>query len=235
MSQPYFRFRQFQVRHDESSMPVGTDAVLLGAWADLGDAHHVLDIGTGCGLIALMAAQRAPHAMVEGIDIDVPSVEQARHNVQDSPFASRVTIHQADVGEFTSSDGPFDRILSNPPFFVNDVVPPSERRMRARNASALPAGGLLDAVSRLLGENGLFAVVLPCASQASFVGEALERGLYLSRSLHVRTVMHKPPKRVLLEFSRKRTCAPVCGEMLLQSADGSRSPEYVQLTHDFYL
>ncbi len=235
MSQPYFDFRQFRVFHDASSMPVGTDAVLLGAWANLQGACRVLDIGTGSGLIALMAAQRAAHARVDGIDIDAPSVEQARHNVQASPFASRVSICQADVRAYAPADGPYDRILSNPPFFVNDVLPPSERRMRARNAQALPAGCLLDAVARLLRADGLFAVVLPCSSQAAFVGEALERGLYLSRSLHVRTVMRKPPKRVLLEFARHRVSLPCCEEMLLQQADGSRSPEYVRLTRDFYL
>ena len=235
MSQPYFDFRQFRVRHDISSMPVGTDGVLLGAWANLHEARRVLDVGTGCGLIALMAAQRAPHAEVLGIDVDAQSVEQARSNVQASPFASRISVLQADVRDFAPASGCFDRILSNPPFFVNDVLPPSERRMRARNALALPAGSLLDAVARLLDGNGLFAAVLPCSSQATFVGLALERGLYLTRSLHVRTVIRKPPKRVLLEFSRHRVHLPECGEMLLQSEDGSRSPEYATLTRDFYL
>lgn len=235
MSQPYFRFRQFVVRHDASSMPVGTDGVLLGAWAHLDGACHVLDIGTGSGLVALMAAQRASHAQVEGIDIDLPSVEQAQQNVQESPFASRISIQQADVREFTSQQGAFDRILSNPPFFVNDVLPPSERRMMARNAQALPAESLLDAVVRLLTDDGRFSVVLPTSSQTTFVGLALERGLHLTRSLHVRTVMRKPPKRVLLEFSRQRVLPVECSEMLLQSADGARSPEYARLTQDFYL
>lgn len=235
MSQPYFRFRRFTVYHDTSSMPVGTDGVLLGAWADLTEARHVLDIGTGSGLIALMAAQRAPQALVEGIDVDILSVCQARQNAQASPFVSRVLVSPADVRTFRSVNGTFDHIVSNPPFFVNDVLPPSVRRMRARNASALPAACLWDAVNRLLSEEGRFSVVLPFSSQAAFVALGLERGLYLSRSLQVRTVMHKPPKRVLLEFARHRAEQPTCSEMLLQSPDGSRSPEYAQLTRDFYL
>ncbi|MGN0233639.1 MAG: tRNA1(Val) (adenine(37)-N6)-methyltransferase [Bacteroidaceae bacterium] len=235
MSQPFFRFRQFLVRHDTSSMPVGTDGVLLGAWADLSQAHHVLDVGTGCGLIALMAAQRAPQAKVEGIDIDMPSVKQARQNVADSPFASRVRIHQCDVREFVSCDGLFDCILSNPPFYINDVLPPAERRMLARNASALPMESLLDAVMRLLSGEGLFSVVLPSSSQAGFVGLGLERGLFLARSCQIHTVMRKPPKRVMLEFSRRRVSQPIFDELFLQDANGSRSAEYQHLTEEFYL
>lgn len=235
MSQPFFRFRQFVIRHDTSSMPVGTDGVLLGAWANVTKACHVLDIGTGAGLIALMAAQRAPLARVVGIDVDKPSVEQALQNVANSPYASRVEIYHCDVREFSSCNGLFDSILSNPPFYINDVLPPSERRLLARNASALPAECLLDAVVRLLSDEGLFSVVLPCSSQAEFVSLGLERGLYLSRSTHVRTVMRKPPKRVLLEFSRHRTSVPEHNEMLLQDAHGGRSAEYQRLTADFYL
>lgn len=235
MSQSYFDFRQFRVCHGASSMPVGTDAVLLGCWADLRGACRVLDIGTGCGVVALMAAQRAGRALVDGIDIDAPSVEQARRNAQASPFASRVRVLQADVREFSLSCGQYDHVLCNPPFFVNDVLPPGVRRMRARNASALPACRLLDAVARLLCDDGVFSVVLPSQSQAAFVGQALERGLCLARSLHVRTVLRKPPKRVLLEFARHRVPQPSCGEILLQSDDGSRSPDYARLTRDFYL
>lgn len=235
MSQPYFQFRRFTVRHDASSMPVGTDGVLLGAWADVEGASHILDIGTGSGLIALMAAQRAPHAQVEAIDVDGPSVEQAQQNVQASPFARRIVVCQADVRTFSPMGGLFDHILSNPPFFVNDVLPPDERRSTARNASALPAHSLMEAATRLLADDGRLSVVLPSSSQATFVGLGLERGLYLTRCLRVRTVTRKPPKRVLLEFARLRPSLPTCEEMVLQEADGTRSPAYASLTQDFYL
>ena len=235
MSQPYFQFRRFTVRHDAASMPVGTDGVLLGAWASIEEASHILDIGTGSGLIALMAAQRAPHAIVEAIDVDEPSVMQAQYNAQASPFAQRILISKADVRSFASINGKFDHILSNPPFFVNDVLPPNERRRMARNASSLPAESLLDAAVRLLSEDGRLSVVLPSSSQMMFVSLGLERELYLTRCLRVRTVMRKPPKRVLLEFARQRPCETLCEEMILQQADGTRSPEYDRLTQDFYL
>ena len=235
MSQPYFQFRRFTVRHDTSSMPVGTDGVLLGAWADVEGASRILDIGTGSGLIALMAAQRAPNAQVEAIDVDEPSVRQAQQNVQASPFARRIVVCQADVRTFSPEGGRFDHILSNPPFFVNDVLPPDERRCTARNASALPAHSLMDAAARLLATDGRLSVVLPSSSQAMFVALGLERALYLTRCLRVRTVARKPPKRVLLEFARLRPSLTTCEEMVLQEADGKRSPAYTSLTQDFYL
>lgn len=235
MSQPFFRFRQFVIHHDSSSMPVGTDAVLLGAWANLSMARHILDIGTGSGIIALMAAQRAPLARVEGIDIDMPSVEQARSNVSGSPFASRVSIHHGDVREYVSSEGLFDSILSNPPFYINDVVPPSQRRYVARNASALPTESLLDAVVRLLSPDGTFSVVVPSTSLALFVALGLERDLFLARCTQVRTVMRKPPKRVLLEFTRHRVSTAMHDDLMLYDANGLRSADYLLLTKDFYL
>lgn len=235
MSQPFFRFQRFVIWHDKSSMPVGTDGVLLGAWASVHDSARILDIGTGSGLVALMAAQRAPQAQVVGIDIDEASVMQATHNAQESPFASRLTMLQADVRSCSLPERSFDTILSNPPFFKNDVLPPSKRRCQARNASVLPAAQLLASVSRLLAENGRFCVVLPADSQTKFVALALENKLYLSRVMRVRTVARKMPKRVLLEFDRCPVSETSFEELLLQSADGSRSPEYTLLTRDFYL
>ena len=235
MSQPFFRFRRFVIWHDKSSMPVGTDGVLLGAWASVRDSTHILDIGTGSGLVALMAAQRAPQAQIVGIDVDEASVMQATRNAQESPFASRLTMLQADVRSCSLSERSFDTILSNPPFFQNDVLPPSRRRCQARNASVLPASQLLASVDRLLTEKGRFCVVLPSDSQTEFVALALEKNLYLSKAMQVRTVARKAPKRVLLEFERSPVSKTSFEELLLQSADGSRSSEYALLTRDFYL
>ena len=103
MSSEVFYFKQFDVRHDRSSMRVGTDGVLLGAWAGhqpLGRLS-ILDIGTGCGLIALMLAQRFPEAHITGIDIDLPSVEEARENVLNAPFHDRIKILHQSLASYT--------------------------------------------------------------------------------------------------------------------------------------
>ena len=241
MSAPLFRFQRFTVCHDRSSMPVGTDGVLLGAWAPLEGAARVLDVGCGCGLIALMAAQRAEDASIVGIDVDASSVAQARENVAASPFSRRITILEQDVRQMDADDG-FDHILCNPPFHVESTLPPIASRMVARNTTFLPFSDLVSSVVRLLAPGGCFSVVLPVSAHEGFVSLCLACGLRLSRQCLVQTVPSKPPKRVLLCFRSKSSAQDKlfdgeasCSVLVLQNPDGSRSEAYHTLTCDFYL
>ena len=234
MSEPVFRFKQFNVRHDRCAMKVGTDGVLLGAWATVEGCRRILDIGTGTGLVALMAAQRATMAQVVGIEIDDEAVRQACDNVADSPFAARIAIVSADIRHY-ESDAPFDAILCNPPFFSEDTLPDSPSRALARHNALLSFEALLEAAVRLLSSDGLFTVILPHAECTRFTTEAFCRGLFLTRQCHVHTVSHKPPKRVLLTFSRSAPIATAPETLVLQNADGTRSEAYTTLTKDFYL
>ena len=148
-------------------MKVGTDGVLLGAWAAVRPQdRRMLDIGTGTGLIALMLAQRAPEAHVTGVDID--DVGQARENAAASPWSGRVAFAQCPVQEFETPE-PFDLIVSNPPFFVDSLTCPDRGRTAARHAVHLPFGDLRDAVLRLLAPGGRFAVILPTAEAERFL------------------------------------------------------------------
>ena len=237
-----FRFRKFQVSHHRSSMRVGTDAVLLGAWADVqalsacGQAF-VLDVGCGCGVISLMAAQRCPHAQVLGIDVDKPSVEEASENALQSPFAGRVQFRQFDVRMLAREPeaGRFNLILCNPPYYTEDTLPPDERRSRARNTSSLSFAALLESVSALLAADGVFSVVVPMQARDMFVGEAMLNGLHLHRECRVVTVSSKTPKRVLLEFGFQSDIDVRVSFLVLQDSQGGRSSEYSELCRDFYL
>ena len=161
MPNPYFKFKQFTVCHDRCAMKVGTDGVLVGAWAELPEEGRVLDLGTGTGLIALMAAQRC-QAPVCGIDVDEAAVEQALENVAASPWADRIRIWKQDVREMRAeTDGVFDAIVSNPPYFTEKVLCPDRQRNAARHTDGLDFDELLEAVCRLLTERGVFSVVLP--------------------------------------------------------------------------
>ena len=214
-------------------MRVGTDAVLLGAWARMPVGQRVLDIGTGCGIVALMMAQRYSQAQVWGIDVDEASVDEAQENAADSPFADRITMQMADVREWRP-EATFDAIVCNPPFFTEDTLPPDERRSRARNASALSFAQLVKCVDALLSPQGEFSVVIPTWEVEKFVAECAFKGLYLCRRTDVRTVPRKAPKRTLLAFTRK--AQPVVTDTLaLMDADGSRSGDYCSLASAFYL
>lgn len=215
-------------------MKVGTDGVLLGAWANVAADRSILDVGCGSGLIALMVAQRAPEARVTGIDIDVDSVEQARENAQASPFTARVECLQADVRTYNPPCR-YSHIVSNPPFFEEDTLPPDKARMCARNASALPLEDLLEAAGRLLEAEGRFSLILPCRTAERFVTLALVGGWSVERMCSVWTVSRKPPRRMLLTLSRNWVGEAVQEQLVLNAPDGKRSEAYQKLCGEFYL
>lgn len=216
-------------------MKVGTDGVLLGAWAGVRPSdRRMLDIGTGTGLIALMLAQRAPEASVIGVDID--DVGQARENADASPWGDRVAFERCAVQEFSTPEL-FDLIVSNPPFFVDSLTCPDEGRTAARHAVHLPFDELRDAVLRLLAPAGRFAVILPTPEAARFLTACAGR-LALTRRTDVRTTPRHPAKRALMEFSRADAAAtaPETSELVVGTGEHEcYTPEYRALTRDFYL
>ena len=144
----FFEFKQFKIYHDRCAMKVGTDGVLLGAWADVSKSNRILDIGCGSGLISIMAAQRS-QAYVYGVEIEREAALQAKENAVRSPWASRISIVCEDISNFQDSKG-FDTILVNPPFFEEDLLPPDAARASARHTVGLSFATLLQQVSRLL-------------------------------------------------------------------------------------
>lgn len=242
MAEETFRFRKFQVKHNSSSMRVGTDAVLLGAWAgDGGEKVHlyrsVLDVGCGCGVIALMAAQRFPNAKVHGIDIDAPSIMEATENAHQSIFSDRVEFSNVDVRKLAieTPHERYDLILCNPPYYTEDTLPPDKRRSMARNTLHLSFEDLIKSVCHILSEEGVFALIIPMQVRDFFVSEALMNGLHVRRECRVKTVSRKTPKRVLLEFGFQVYGHVKYEDLTLQDADGERSADYSLLCKDFYL
>lgn len=214
-------------------MKVGTDGVLLGAWAGIEGAGRILDIGSGSGMIALMAAQRAPQAEVLGVDIDPDAVGQSNENAACSIFAGRVRFVEQDVREFYDESG-FDHILCNPPFYTEDTQSPDEQRKTARNSSVLPFGELIGSVERLLRPEGRFHVVLPTDAEPAFTNLCMLSGLYQERLCRVRTTQKKAPKRILGTYSYKSSFQTEFEELVLME-NGCRSKGYQELTADFYL
>ena len=233
MSNEFFRFKQFCIHHDRCAMKVGTDGVLLGAWGCV-EGRRILDIGTGTGLIALMAAQRNPEATVLGIDIDEAAVQQAKENIAGSPFHERVCCVQLDVMALRPTER-FDAILCNPPFFLEDTLPDDRGRALARNNKSLPFPQLIKKAASLLADNGKFSVIIPSEHVQEFVSLCLMEGLHLIRRCQIRTVAHKPPRRTLLMFSNQATTTTDEQELCLSNADGSKSHAYKELTDAFYL
>lgn len=237
MTNSYFEFKKFKLFHDRCGMKIGTDGVLLGAWMSVCDAQHILDIGTGSGLIALMAAQRTETAQITGVDIDQDAIGQARENAERTEWNRRIHFICDDIRKYQkNSSDRFNHIVCNPPFYQDALCSPDIKRNNARNASVLPFGDLILATDRLLENGGYFSVVLPVAFADNFIQICWETGLNLNRKTYVITKIGKQPKRVLLEFFKGRPQNyPTADRLILQDESGKPTEEYHQLTEMFYL
>ena len=249
-----FRFKRFEVVNERSAMKVNTDGVLLGAAMTIKPSdRRLLDIGTGTGTIALMAAQRfldfarndsgdtrndSRDFVINAIDIDAISAEEAAINFSNSPWAEHLQAHRASLDEYAASlgeDETFDLIFSNPPYFDDSLNAPELRRNNARHTSTgLSYREILDFAAGRLSDHGRVAMVLPSAVEAPLCRHARMNGLHLFRILRIRTVERKQPSRIIAEFSHTRCESPE-DEILTIQKEGRYSHEYLALTHGFYL
>ncbi|WP_026473720.1 tRNA1(Val) (adenine(37)-N6)-methyltransferase [Alkaliflexus imshenetskii] len=237
MPNNYFQFKQFTIRQDLAAMKVGTDGVLLGAWAPVADANTILDVGTGTGLIALMLAQRNPHAKITGIEIDEAAFNQASQNVADSPWSERIKIvFGAFQTMIQSAPHQFDLIVSNPPFFVNSQKALCPSRTLARHTSELSHDDLLTGAKKLLSPSGKLALILPYPGYRIFSELAVRNELYEIKRLTVFPTPEKAPSRVLAVWGVKNDREPVLDEMILEiNGRHNYSDAYIELTKAFYL
>jgi tRNA1Val (adenine37-N6)-methyltransferase len=228
-----FRFKQFIVRHDRSSMKVGTDGVLLGAWTGVKGAHTILDLGTGTGIIALMLAQRTSgNSIIEAVEVDEQACRDAEENFSSSPWKERLTLHQTSIQSFAPGKL-FDLVVSNPPYFKNSMKPPDKQREHARHTATLSHADILHAAERLLEKKGRLAIILPFQEGNDFI-ELAGPGLNCIRKCAFRTRKNKPIERWLLEFSATRRKMEE-EELVLYSGPGQWSSPYIALTKSFYL
>lgn len=204
-------------------MKVGTDGVLLGAWAHGGSC--ILDIGTGTGVVALMMAQRFPAAHVTAVDIDGGAVLQAQQNITASPFADRMRVLQERVQDH---QGAYDAVVCNPPFFIGSMQAPDRQRNVARHTTMLTYTELMQAAWRLMDADGELSVIVPFDYRQRMADEATFVGFFPSRVCAVSTSERKPAKRYLLAF-QKHPC--LCEQQHLTIG----SDAYRALTGDFYL
>lgn len=235
MASPYFKFKQFAVHHDRSSLKVGTDAVLLGAWADVADAKHILDIGTGSGVIALMLAQRSA-AQIDAIDIDEESVKQAQENFELSPWASRLNARTISLKDFTKvTTNKYDLVVSNPPYFTDSYKPTDPQRFSARHNDQLPINELAENAAKLLSLSGQFCVILPVKESALLTSAARSHGLFPEKELWVYSFTGKEVFRKLILFGKNETNC-VREELTIETGPGQGySKEYIELTKEYYL
>lgn len=233
MSSDCFRFKQFEVCHAGCAMKVGTDGVLLGAWASC--QQRILDVGTGSGLIALMLAQRFEAAQIDAVDIDGDAVRQATDNFAHSKWSNRLHCRQIAVQDLAKEDVRYDAIVSNPPYFVDSLKNPNLQRQTARHTDTLSYEELLASCEHLLTADGVLSLILPAESEQEVLDTAKSVGLYPIRLVHVYSKPGKPVKRILLELQKRNDQPCEESHFYIESATSPRSDEYTALTKDFYL
>lgn len=232
MRNAVFAFKQFTVNQDKCSMKLGTDSVLIGAWAKTNKAKKILDVGTGSGVIALMLAQRSD-ADIDAIDIEYAAHVQAKENFAESKWSKRLTSYHSSLQEF-SPGKKYDLIVSNPPYFPLPKSHSEKEGIQARFTHLLSFSDLAEHVVRLLSAKGTFCVVFPVHEGAMFTNEAEKRKLYLANFVWVKTTNRKKfPKRILMEFSFSKT-EDINDTLLVIQAENKHTDEYKALAKDYF-
>jgi len=235
MNKP-FKFKEFTVNQDQCAMKIGTDGVLLGAWSSIEkNPFSVLDIGAGTGVLSLMLAQRSSAQLIDALEIDELAYEQCVDNFEASPWSDRLFCYHASLQEFAEEieDG-YDLIISNPPFYSEDYKTENSQRDLARFQDAMPFEHLIDSVSKLLSEDGIFCVVVPYNEEARFTHLASKVNLKANKVLQVRGNSQSDIKRSLLEFSFRESEIKT-SELTIETSRHNYTEDYINLTKDFYL
>ncbi len=230
------------MRQTLSAMKVGTDGVILGAWADVSSPKEhisVLDVGSGTGLIAMMVAQRNRGAKVDGIEGEQGAAQEAKYNFEQCALGDRLHLYHQDFQSFAqemeAQNKKYDLIVSNPPYFNGSFKSIDAQRTAARHTELLPTEDLIDGVLRVIEPNaGKFAAIFPYSDAAIFVAKAASKGLYCTRLMEIYPKVGKIPKRMAAEFSLQRRQDVINEELVILDVDGGYSDAYKALTSDFY-
>lgn len=228
-----FQFKHFSVSQADTTMKVGTDAMLLGSLISLSDQPSiVLDIGTGTGVLALMITQRSENAIVMALEIDERACHEAEGNFKASAWSNRLASIEEDILEI-EFDSKFDLIVSNPPYYENSLLSENGRTSRAKHAEFLPVDLLVEKVADLLADDGAFWVIIPSGNSENWINQAQKNDLHVQQSISIIGKEGQGEKRRILAFSRIKTKTE-SSSLTVRDGNGSYSKEYIQLTKEFH-
>lgn len=235
MANTYFQFKQFRVEQDRCAMKVCTDACILGAYTQAPPkTANILDIGTGTGLLCLMLAQRYPHSRIDAVELDLQAFEQAGKNVAQSPWPESIHLYRQAIQEFTPPHR-YQLIVSNPPFYPEHLRSENQRKNQARHHDSLSFPDLINAIMRLLTNDGRCSILLPPRQAQEFSKLAEEKGLFLQHELQVQESQAHPPQRSIRFYAHTPKKSPSFDRLIIRDSEGNYSSRFQQLLQAYYL
>lgn len=231
-----FHFKQFSLTDTDCAMKIGTDAVLLGSWTDTHNCSSVLDIGTGCGILSLMLAQKSK-ALIDAVEIDEKASLNAKMNFESSSWKTRLKIHNSDIKDFRNfNTNTYDLVISNPPFFLNSLISENTAKSIAKHTISLSYEDLIHTSEALLNVDGLLNVILPYESHELFQTYCERTDLKLLKKTIVIPVTGKLPNRVLMSFMKtKYKIKNRVSQLIIRGIDNKYTASYLDLTKDYLL
>lgn len=235
MANSYFQFKQFTIHQDQCAMKVCTDACILGAWfaAKVPDIGYFLDIGSGTGLLMMMIAQQS-NAEIHGIEIDLAAYRQLKENTQQNRWKERLRVFPGDARNY-HFPLKYDFIISNPPFFENDLQSHSEREQVAKHSKQLTLEELLDTIDIHLQPYGGFGILIPYQRLQEFEQLAARKGFHCTEELLVKQTPRHSPFRAILHYARAKENFVPRFELVIQDDKNQYTPEFIELMKDYYL
>lgn len=231
-----FHFKQFSLHHHKSSMKVGTDAILLGVWANLESSKTVLDIGSGCGIISLLIACRS-NAIVDAVEIDFASFEESKENFNNSDFSDRLSVVQTNFVDYVKRyKKVYDLIISNPPFFSNNnFKPKNSQRKDARHTDTLSFDQLCNGVSKMLKPKGKFCVVIPRNEREKILEVASLFKLHLQKQLSIHPKRNQSANRFNLQLGFEIPSEVQKENIYIRENDLTFTHQFVSLLKNYYI
>lgn len=226
-----FKFKHFQIHQENAALKVGTDSMLLGSLCNWNTPKRLLDIGTGTGVLALMAAQRFQFDEIIGLEISETAFTDAQINARNNPFPAKISVLNQAIQDYQPTEG-FDAIISNPPFFENSQKNPDKHKSLARHTESLSFSELLQSISRLLVVTGKAWIIVPFESRENILQLSAENQLFPADLI---TIFGKPdkPTRIIISLC-KQTSEILSSSLCIRNEEGTYTEEYKLLTKEFH-
>lgn len=232
-----FTFKQFHIDDMNCGMAVSTDGVLLGAWAPLINAKRILDIGAGCGLLSLIAAQRS-QAEITGVELDNSAAIACQHNFDQSPWKGRLNLVCSSIQNLSQQlkyQNCFDHIICNPPYFEYGPQALHPQRAMARHTDSLSFSALIKAIDLCLTPQGQASLIIPFQSLPRFSACIAQSPLTISKQIFVKSVTTKTANRVLVLLDKAQPTDLKQEEFIIRDCEGNYTEQMIELTKEFYL